>query len=282
MRRRSPHLPHAQVTLFASLLFSSSLTPCSNEVAKSLHAVTIAEDVSGYPGMARSVREGGLGFHYRLNMAVADKWIQLLKHTPDEQWSMGDLLHTLINRRHLVSLCSLLSLSLSHLLVQEPHIVYSESHDQSLVGDKTLMMWLAGSQIYTNMSRLQPLSIEIDRAMALHKLILSCTWALGGEGVSTRKHSAFSSLDSYEGTELLRQRVRTSRVGGLSSRGQQRQLSLRAKAVESGQRWGPALRRAESLEQGKARCRKRGLSFARRCWSWRSSTPICGKAENTR
>jgi 1,4-alpha-glucan branching enzyme len=138
----------------------------ANDLCHSLGALTIAEDVSGYPGIARPVAEGGLGFDYRLHMAVADKWIELLKHERDEDWSMGGLVHTCTNRRY-----------------QEGHIAYSESHDQSLVGDKTLMMWLADREIYTHMSVLSPLSVAIDRAVALHKMIVSISWALGGEGL---------------------------------------------------------------------------------------------------
>ncbi len=54
-------------------------------------AVTIAEDVSGMPTLCRPVAEGGLGFDARLNMAIPDKWIQLLKHTRDEHWRMQDI-----------------------------------------------------------------------------------------------------------------------------------------------------------------------------------------------
>lgn len=79
---------------------------------------------------------------------------------------MGALVHVCTNRRY-----------------GEKHIVYSESHDQSLVGDKTIMMWLANAEIYTHMSVLSPPSIALDRAIALHKLILALSWALGGEGL---------------------------------------------------------------------------------------------------
>jgi 1,4-alpha-glucan branching enzyme len=71
----------------------------ANTVAHELGCVTLAEDVSGYPGLARPVRQGGLGFDYRLHMAVADMWIALLKHKPDEQWNVSQLLHVATNRR---------------------------------------------------------------------------------------------------------------------------------------------------------------------------------------
>jgi 1,4-alpha-glucan branching enzyme len=54
-----------------------------------------------------------------------------LKTRSDEQWSMGELVHTLTNRRHL-----------------EPTVAYCESHDQALVGDKTLAFWLMDKEMY--------------------------------------------------------------------------------------------------------------------------------------
>lgn len=88
--------------------------------------ITIAEDVSGMPALCLPVRDGGIGFDYRLSMAVPDMFIKLLKETKDDmEWDMGALCHTLINRRH-----------------GEKSIAYAESHDQALVGDKTLAFWL--------------------------------------------------------------------------------------------------------------------------------------------
>lgn len=87
-------------------------------------ALTIAEDVSGMPTLCRPVWEGGVGFDYRLAMAIPDKWIQLLKEQKDEDWNMGNLVFTLTNRRW-----------------QEKAIGYAESHDQALVGDKTVAFW---------------------------------------------------------------------------------------------------------------------------------------------
>ena len=64
----------------------------------------------------------------------------------------------------------------------EKHITYTESHDQSLVGDKTLAFWLMDKAMYTDMSVLQPLSPVVERGIALHKMIRLLTHALGGEG----------------------------------------------------------------------------------------------------
>ena len=128
-------------------------------------AITIAEDVSGMPGLCRPVEEGGFGFDYRLNMSVCDKWIQLLKEYSDEDWNMGNIVFTLTNRRY-----------------NEKHIGYAESHDQSIVGDKTISMWLFDKEIYWNMANNAPETPVINRGFALHKMIRMITFALGGEG----------------------------------------------------------------------------------------------------
>ncbi|KAJ6781080.1 hypothetical protein PWT90_03061 [Aphanocladium album] len=127
--------------------------------------ITIAEDVSGMPALCVPVELGGVGFDYRLAMAVPDMWIKILKELQDEQWNIGNICFTLTNRRH-----------------GEKTIAYCESHDQALVGDKTLMMHLCDAEMYTNMSVLSPLTPVIDRGIALHKLIRLLTHTLGGEG----------------------------------------------------------------------------------------------------
>ncbi|KAI8521139.1 1,4-alpha-glucan branching enzyme [Branchiostoma belcheri] len=127
--------------------------------------ITIAEEVSGMPALCRPVSEGGNGFDYRLGMAIPDKWIKVLKEFKDEDWNMGDIVHTLINRRH-----------------GEKTIAYAESHDQALVGDKTLAFWLMDAEMYTNMSCLSEMTVTVDRGLALHKMIRLITHGLGGEG----------------------------------------------------------------------------------------------------
>ena len=89
----------------------------------------------------------------------------MLKETTDDNWNMGDIVHTLINRRY-----------------GEKHIAYAESHDQALVGDKSLAFWLMDKEMYTHMSVLSPSSLIIDRGLALHKMIRLITHSLGGEG----------------------------------------------------------------------------------------------------
>ncbi|CAK8689223.1 unnamed protein product [Clavelina lepadiformis] len=139
----------------------------ANDMLKSFYPqmITIAEDVSGMPGVCRPISEGGIGFDYRLAMAIPDKWIKVLKEVKDENWNMGNIFHTLTNRRH-----------------GEKCIAYAESHDQALVGDKTLAFWLMDKEMYTHMSTMTDLTPIIDRGIALHKMVRLITHGLGGEG----------------------------------------------------------------------------------------------------
>ncbi len=130
-------------------------------------AITIAEDVSGYPGLAAPIREGGAGFDFRFAMGIADHWIKLVKDTKDENWEMGRLWYELTTRRK-----------------EERTLSYAECHDQALVGDQTLMMRLMGDRIYTAMDR-QNRSMETYRAVALHKMIRLITLASADAGYLT-------------------------------------------------------------------------------------------------
>ena len=138
----------------------------ANELAHAIRpdVITIAEDVSGMVGTARPVNEGGLGFDYRLAMGVPDYWIKLLKDQRDEEWKLGELFTTLLNRRH-----------------GEKHIGYAESHDQALVGDKTIAFRLMDKDMYWHMDKASQNTV-IDRGIALHKLIRLLTFSLAGEG----------------------------------------------------------------------------------------------------
>ncbi|MDP2643953.1 MAG: alpha amylase C-terminal domain-containing protein [Desulfobacterales bacterium] len=127
-------------------------------------AITVAEDVSGMPGLAVACARGGIGFDWRLAMGIPDYWIRLVKDTPDENWPMGHLWHELTNRRQ-----------------DEKTISYTESHDQAIVGDQTLISRLAGDRIYQHM-RVHDQDIRVDRAMALHKMIRLITLATAGGG----------------------------------------------------------------------------------------------------
>jgi len=127
-------------------------------------AISIAEDMSGMPGLAAKVEEGGLGFNFRLAMGIPDFWIKLIKEKKDEEWNVSEIFHELTNRRR-----------------DEEIISYAESHDQAMVGDKTIIFRLADKEMYTHMSIHTP-NIVIDRALALHKMIRLATLGTNGGG----------------------------------------------------------------------------------------------------
>ncbi|MBQ4540730.1 MAG: alpha amylase C-terminal domain-containing protein, partial [Alistipes sp.] len=126
-------------------------------------AVTIAEDVSGMPGRCCAIDDGGIGFDYRLGMAIPDFWIRMLKDTPDEDWNIWEMWSIMTNR-----------------LPSVRTVAYAESHDQALVGDKTIAFRLLDKLMYDGMDRAFE-SIEMDRGMALHKMIRLFTISTGGD-----------------------------------------------------------------------------------------------------
>ncbi len=128
------------------------------------HSISIAEDVSGMPGLCRRPDEGGFGFDYRLGMGIPDYWIKILKETTDEDWNIYEIWSMLNNRRQ-----------------KEKTIAYAESHDQALVGDKTIAFWLMDQEMYYHMSKNDNNPV-IDRGIALHKLLRLITISLGGQG----------------------------------------------------------------------------------------------------
>ncbi|MBQ4205403.1 MAG: 1,4-alpha-glucan-branching enzyme, partial [Bacteroidales bacterium] len=125
--------------------------------------VTIAEDVSGMPGICAHIEDGGMGFDYRLGMGLPDFWIKVLKDQSDEQWNMHEFFFTMTNR-----------------LYDVKTVAYAESHDQALVGDKTLAFRLMDKEMYFAMSKDQQ-NLIIDRGIALHKMIRFFTITLGGD-----------------------------------------------------------------------------------------------------
>ena len=131
------------------------------------NAILIAEDMSAMPGMCLPVAWGGIGFDYRLAMGQPDLWIKLLKETPDEYWDLHKIYYELTCRRP-----------------KEKVIGYCESHDQALVGDKTLMFRLCDQEMYWHMEKGSQ-SLVIDRGIALHKLLRLITASLGGSGYLT-------------------------------------------------------------------------------------------------
>ncbi len=141
----------------------------ANEMVRQVnkHAITIAEDTSALPGLALPINQGGIGFDYRLAMGEPDMWIRLLKETPDEYWDLNSIYYELASRRP-----------------GEPVIGYCESHDQALVGDKTIMFRLCDQEMYWGMGA-DNQNMVIDRGMALHKMIRLLTMSLGGNGYLT-------------------------------------------------------------------------------------------------
>ena len=138
----------------------------ANEVIHEVYpsATTVAEDMSGMPGMCLPIEAGGIGFDYRLAMGEPDYWIKLLKDSRDEDWSMQGLWYEMTNRRP-----------------KEKVIGYCESHDQALVGDKTILFRMADAEMYTGMEKSYH-SLTMDRAIELHKMIRLFTLSTGGNG----------------------------------------------------------------------------------------------------
>lgn len=138
----------------------------ANQLTKEINpnAITIAEDVSGMPGIAAPFKDGGIGFDFRMSMGVADLWIKWIKERRDEDWNVGELFYELTRKRE-----------------DEKTISYAECHDQAMVGDKTIIFRLLDSEMYTSMSKQTP-SLTVDRGIALHKMIRLITIATSGDG----------------------------------------------------------------------------------------------------
>jgi len=138
----------------------------ANKMIKEINpfAITIAEDVSGMPGLAAPFESGGIGFDFRMSMGVADHWIKWIKELKDEQWNVGDIFWELTNKR-----------------ADEKTVSYAECHDQAMVGDKTIIFRLLDAEMYTSMSR-STQSLVVDRGIALHKMIRLITIATAGDG----------------------------------------------------------------------------------------------------
>ncbi|MDR3268551.1 MAG: alpha amylase C-terminal domain-containing protein [Tannerella sp.] len=117
------------------------------------HALTIAEDVSGMPGLAAGIPVGGYGFDYRMAMNIPDFWIKTLKEKKDEDWRPSVIWWETTNRR-----------------ADEKVVSYAESHDQALVGDKTIIFRLIDADMYWHMQVNDP-NLRVDRGIALHKII---------------------------------------------------------------------------------------------------------------
>jgi 1,4-alpha-glucan branching enzyme len=127
-------------------------------------AITIAEEMSGLPGLAEPFRKGGIGFDFRLAMGIPDYWIKVIKERSDENWNVREIYHELNSRRAF-----------------EKTIAYCESHDQALVGDKTIIFRLIDKEMYWFMNKSSQ-NLIVERGMALHKMIRLVTFATSGGG----------------------------------------------------------------------------------------------------
>ena len=116
-------------------------------------AITIAEEVSGMPGLAAPFKDGGYGFDYRMAMNIPDYWIKTIKELKDEDWKPSSMFWETTNRR-----------------VDEKTISYAESHDQALVGDKTIIFRLIDADMYWHFKKGDE-NMVADRGIALHKMI---------------------------------------------------------------------------------------------------------------
>lgn len=136
----------------------------ANKLIKQINpnSLSIAEDMSGMPGLAVSIEDGGLGFDYRMAMGVPDFWIKMIKDKSDDEWEVGDIFHQLTSKR-----------------MDEKVVSYAESHDQALVGDKTIIFRLIDKEMYFNMKKDQP-NLIVDRGIALHKMIRLATASTAG------------------------------------------------------------------------------------------------------
>ena len=137
----------------------------ANELIRQVNpnAITVAEDMSGMPGMCLPIEDGGIGFDYRLGMGLPDMWVRTVKEKRDEDWDIFKMWCDMCLRRP-----------------GEKTVAYVESHDQALVGDKTMIFRLADAAMYTDMDKATHNPV-IDRAIALHKMIRLFTLAGGGE-----------------------------------------------------------------------------------------------------
>lgn len=126
------------------------------------YALSIAEEMSGLPGLAAPLDWGGLGFDYRMAMGVPDYWIKIIKEKNDEDWEVGDLFYQLTAHR-----------------MDEKVVSYAESHDQALVGDKTIIFRLIDKEMYYSMRKDQP-NLAVERGIALHKIIRLITLSCAG------------------------------------------------------------------------------------------------------
>ncbi len=126
------------------------------------NTISIAEDMSGMPGLAVPVENGGMGFDFRMAMGVPDFWIKIIKEKSDDEWDVGEIFYQLTSKR-----------------MDEKVVSYAESHDQAFVGDKTIIFRLIDKEMYYSMRKDQP-NLIVERGIALHKMIRLITATTAG------------------------------------------------------------------------------------------------------
>ena len=114
--------------------------------------------MSGMPGLCRKIKDGGIGFDYRLGMGIPDFWIKYLKEKKDEDWNIHELWSVMTNRRF-----------------GEKTVAYAESHDQAIVGDKTVAFWLMDKEMYYHM-QVDDQNLLIDRELPTFRLCMRPFW----------------------------------------------------------------------------------------------------------
>ncbi len=149
-----PNVDHEATTYFR----------LANKLIKQVkpNSISIAEDMSGMPGLAVPVEDGGLGFDFRMAMGVPDFWIKIIKEKSDDEWNVGDIFYQLTSKR-----------------LDEKVVSYAESHDQALVGDKTIIFRLIDKEMYFSMRKDQP-NLIVERGIALNKMIRLATATTAG------------------------------------------------------------------------------------------------------
>jgi 1,4-alpha-glucan branching enzyme len=138
----------------------------ANKMIKQVHpgSITLAEEMSGMPGLGATLEAGGYGFDFRMAMGTPDYWIKILKEKTDEHWNISEIYYELTRRRD-----------------DEKTIGYAESHDQALVGDKTIVFRLMDKAMYEAMN-IENENLVVERGMALHKMIRLVTLVTAGGG----------------------------------------------------------------------------------------------------
>lgn len=150
----NPNVDHEATTYFK----------LANKLMKQvkIKSLSIAEDMSGMPGLASPVEDGGLGFDFRMAMGMPDFWIKTIKEKSDDEWDMGEIFYQLTSKR-----------------LDEKVVSYAESHDQALVGDKSIIFRLIDKEMYFSMRKDQP-NLLVERGIALHKMIRLATVSAAG------------------------------------------------------------------------------------------------------